>query len=124
MKTYSCGCVLCDKHHSVSDGWREQNRQRLNERARENYQKNKKERQLAQRERNKKNPEKVRSHNRVNKAVRSGRLIKPNECENCGRSDARLEGHHHKGYEPPNDLDVQWLCRPCHRKADSTCVVS
>ena len=123
MKVYPCGCTICNKHHKVDETWRQQNRDRLNAKARENYANNKEERKALARERTKKFPEKIRAVNKVNKAVRYGRLNKASACERCDRSDVRLEGHHHKGYQPPNDLDVQWLCRSCHRKADSKCVV-
>jgi hypothetical protein len=46
----------------------------------------------------------------VNNAVRSGRLIKPNACANCGL-EKKLTGHHHDYSKP---LDVEWLCHECH----------
>jgi len=51
------------------------------------------------------NPEKYRAQTAVGNAVRSGRLKRPSECESC---DA-------VGFKP---LDVSWLCKPCHMKAD------
>ena len=49
----------------------------------------------------------------VNKAIRSGLLIKPSVCENCGKKGCRLEGHH-EDYSMP--LEVVWLCYSCHRE--------
>jgi hypothetical protein len=52
---------------------------------------------------------------RVGRAVRSGRLVKPALCEDCG-AEAYLHGHH-TDYSKP--LEVVWLCvgrDGCHRK--------
>lgn len=37
-------------------------------------------------------------------------------CEHCGHAALKLE-RHHPDYLLP--LLVEWLCRPCHRKADA-----
>jgi hypothetical protein len=55
------------------------------------------------------NPEKVRAKNRVQRAVRSGRLER-GPCRICG--EANSEGHH-SDYSKP--LDVVWLCRKHHK---------
>lgn len=55
------------------------------------------------------------AHAAVYKAVQSGKLIKPNRCELCGK-EAPLEGHHYRGYEKEFWLVVQWLCALCHDK--------
>ena len=65
-----------------------------------------------------KNPEKVRAHRKLNMAVSAGRITKPENCQLCGKV-ARIEAHHWKGYSEKYTLDVQWLCRPCHRKEDA-----
>lgn len=46
----------------------------------------------------------------LNHAVRSGKVLKQpcNRCEND-----KAEAHHHDYNKP---LDVEWLCRQCHRK--------
>lgn len=72
---------------------------------------------IASREYQIRNPEKYRAHIAVNLAKRRGILVPPETCENCGKS-AKLDGHHWHGYEPNHILDVQWLCRSCHRAAD------
>ena len=48
-------------------------------------------------------------------AVRQQKIQKPGRCDECQEPTPpeKLDGHHHKGYENP--LDVEWLCRPCHR---------
>jgi hypothetical protein len=49
--------------------------------------------------------------------VKSGKIIKPEICEQCGSSD-KLEAHHHKGYTKEFVRDVRWLCRFCHRQEE------
>lgn len=57
------------------------------------------------------NPHKLRAGLKVREAVRTGKLVKPDSCPNCG-SPERLEGHH-EDYSKP--LDVIWLCNICHK---------
>jgi hypothetical protein len=58
----------------------------------------------------KKNPVKKSCHSKLGWAVRSGKIIRSTECENCDRS-GYVEAHH-EDYSKP--LDVIWLCRSCH----------
>ena len=62
-----------------------------------------------------KNPKKYRAHYMVNNAIRGGRLHRPNVCEHCGAEQFTEASH--TDYDKP--LDVEWLCRPCHRRKDS-----
>lgn len=48
----------------------------------------------------------------VQAAITKGDLIRPTICENCGRTTDDIQGHH-KDYDKP--LEVDWLCRGCHR---------
>jgi len=62
-------------------------------------------------------PDRRRAHSAVNNAVRDGRLDKPGSCTECG-NETVIHGHHHHGYTKEHWLDVQWLCAPCHKKAE------
>lgn len=50
----------------------------------------------------------------VARALKDGRLTKPAECELCDESESALMGHHWKGYDGPNALNVLWACRGCN----------
>jgi hypothetical protein len=52
----------------------------------------------------------VRARGLVNKAVRSGKLVKQ-PCEFCARADVHA---HHRDYSKP--LEVIWLCPKCHHR--------
>ena len=44
-----------------------------------------------------------------------GKIVRPDRCEACG--EPRELTRHHPDHRRP--LDVQWLCRACHREADA-----
>lgn len=52
----------------------------------------------------------------VERAVQSGRLIKPPICLECyaPATLSPLVAHHYMGYAPENWLNVRWLCNACH----------
>ncbi len=58
----------------------------------------------------KRNPEKYHAHSLVAYAVRSGKIIKPDACQQCDKK-GKVSGHHDDYYKP---LEVKWLCQPCH----------
>jgi transposase-like protein len=61
----------------------------------------------------KRNPIKRMASIMVGNAVRDGKLIKPDSCEDCGTTPIRLHGHH---YDYAYPLVVRWLCPGCHNK--------
>ena len=50
----------------------------------------------------------------VSIALRNGSLIKPTECQLCGK--AGYVESHHASYDHP--LSIAWLCEGCHGLAD------
>lgn len=61
------------------------------------------------------NPEKTRARTAVSRALRSGRLHRPDHCSACSLP-CRPEAHH-TDYSKP--LDVVWLCSGCHGREHS-----
>lgn len=59
---------------------------------------------------NSKYPEKLKARQAIARALKSGKLTKPNICEACG-STGRIEGHH---MDYAEQLKVLWLCTSCH----------
>ena len=58
----------------------------------------------------KENPEKISAQNKVRKAVKSGRLMRPNICQVCNK-EGNIHGHHEDSAKP---LEVIWMCSICH----------
>jgi ribosomal protein S27AE len=46
----------------------------------------------------------------VSNALKTGRLVRPDRCEQCGEA-GKLQAHHEDHGRP---LDVEWLCGECH----------
>lgn len=46
----------------------------------------------------------------LGKALATGRVLRPSQCEGCG-DVTRVQGHHH---DYSKRLEVTWLCRKCH----------
>ena len=65
-----------------------------------------------------KHPMERKARSAISNALRLGKISKPDKCQMCGES-ANLEAHHWHGYDPEHWLDVQWLCKADHIKADN-----
>lgn len=61
---------------------------------------------------NRRNPLAARAHSQVTYALARGRIHR-GPCEFCGQLKAEA---HHEDYAKP--LEVNWLCRSCHKFAD------
>lgn len=59
-------------------------------------------------------PERKLARKCVENALVAGKLVRPAECERCGR-DAFVQAHH-KNYTEP--MVISWLCVRCHVAAD------
>lgn len=92
--------------------WRERNRPRVRELNHRWYEKNREELRARADRWKAENPDAKRAHSKVQKAMQSGKLVRPEACQSCGepcRPDA-----HHEDYMKP--LVVVWLCAPCHHR--------
>lgn len=49
----------------------------------------------------------------VQRAITSGELVRPGECQDCHRHTRRIISHH-EDYARP--LDVAWVCGGCHKE--------
>jgi hypothetical protein len=59
-------------------------------------------------------PEKIVVKGQVKTALKTGRLVRPAACDDCGttcKPDA-----HHDDYTKP--LEVRWLCEECHHSVE------
>jgi len=101
-------CKVCCNR--LKNEWKMANRQRDNE--------------YVKRSRNR-NPESVKrsvygwrklhpgvsaAYSKVRRAVKSGELLRPESCPQCG--EKTIVDAHHEDYGKP--LDVDWMCRKCH----------
>lgn len=57
------------------------------------------------------NPERRRVYKLVQRALKSGAIVKPDACQECGSSAVKLHAHHDDYAKP---LEVRWLCAGCH----------
>jgi aspartyl/asparaginyl beta-hydroxylase (cupin superfamily) len=61
-------------------------------------------------------PEKYAAHIAVTRALRQGKLTKPDCCDECSQ-EGYVESHH-DDYSKP--LEVRWLCKKCHAVLNET----
>ena len=54
---------------------------------------------------------------RLQYAMKTGKVVRPDRCEDCNSSDG-VQGHHHLGYDGDNVYRVRWLCSGCHTEAE------
>lgn len=58
---------------------------------------------------------KIKARSAISNGKKYGRITKPSTCDICG-CECNPEAHHWHGYAEEHWLDVQWLCKDCHRK--------
>ncbi len=67
---------------------------------------------LYQRNRRKQNPIKRIAWQKVNNALKTGKIVRPDRCSHC-KVVGPVQAHH-TDYSKP--LDVVWCCFTCHRR--------
>ncbi len=65
------------------------------------------------REYRKRHPEKIIAQNRLNYAIRKGRVVRQ-PCEVCGSTEGIIHAHH-RTYKKEDWYNVRWLCFVCHK---------
>jgi hypothetical protein len=108
---YRAKCRACCK--KINDIWRAKNREEIREYDR---QRSKLPHRIKARNRRtiasyKKDKHKFKVRSIVRLAIKSGKLIKPDNCSACGATEIDIEAHHNDYCKP---LEVTWFCRPCH----------
>lgn len=100
--------------------WKLNNRKRVRELNQKYYSTHKREQsikyKLAIKKWVKENKIAISCHQKVERAIKNGVLIKPKLCSNCNRK-TKLHAHH-DDYSKP--LEVLWLCGSCHRLRHSS----
>ena len=91
-------------------GYSKRNKEKVLKMNTEQYYKNREKRIEYAREHRKKFPKQEHAHQVLRSAIRSGQIIRPDECEICHKK-CKPQAHH-EDYSKP--LDVIWLCRSCH----------
>ncbi len=90
--------------------WKEQNHEYVLKYAREWRKKNQAERNSYLKKWRDRNHQKMLAHSAVERALVSGKLVKPKRCQSCGKKSP-VDGHH---ADYAKRLEVRWLCRRCH----------
>jgi hypothetical protein len=60
-------------------------------------------------------PERIKANDAVKRAIKTGKLIRPNRCSNPDCNKPCKPDGHHWSYEEEHWLDVEWLCKSCHK---------
>lgn len=63
---------------------------------------------------------KKRAHKALETAIKSGRILRPTKCQQCGkdpgydvRGRSKIRAYHYLGYAVEHRLDVKFLCPTC-----------
>lgn len=66
------------------------------------------------------NATQLRANKTLQRAVRTGKIVKPSHCSRCQNPTERWRLHgHHEDYSQP--LVVTWLCHRCHMHLHAEC---
>ena len=106
-------CTTCQKIYTTNNKQKKAEYDKIHQKIYRQTMKGKESSLLNSQRQKKKNPIRVKAVQKVNNAVRDGRLIKSVICEMCGKHNCRIEAHHWS-YLEKHWLDVTWCCKHCH----------
>jgi len=66
----------------------------------------------------KNHPIRLKAKDAVVNAIKSGKLIRPDRCSNLECNKVCKPEGHHWSYLEEHWLDVEWLCKSCHKRID------
>jgi len=107
-KRYDNGCKPC--YAGVTRNYYAKNAEAIRVRDRKRNATQRDRRAASDRRKKKKHPERVKAVERVNDAIRAGKLVRQ-PCVVCGKEPTQ---GHHDSYQEKDWLDVRWLCAQCH----------
>ena len=105
-------CKECTKHDSFIRSRQKVDQIREYEKVRSQTEKRKQNMRLYTKKYKQKHPERTAIMLRVQRAIRSGMLKRPECCSICGKK-TRIYAHH-SDYSKP--LDVIFVCQSCHKR--------
>lgn len=105
-------CKECTKHDSFIRSRQKSDQIREYEKARSQTEKRKQNRRIYVAKYKKEHPERIAINLRVSRAIKSGKIIKPECCSICGKRGQTVAHHH--DYSKP--LDVIFVCQSCHKR--------
>ena len=100
-----------EQENARSNAYYKEHQERLDFERSERRWQNVEEEKAKKRARDHANPEKVKAHNAVRRAIEKGKLPKVTTCM-CADCEKPAQEYHHPDYDKP--LWVVPLCKPCH----------
>ena len=105
-------CKDCTKHDAFVRSRQKSDQIKEYEKVRSQTEKRKQSRRFYVAKYRKEHPERVAINLRVRRAIKSGKIIKPECCSICGRKGPTVAHHH--DYNKP--LEVIFVCQSCHKR--------
>lgn len=103
------------EHYDEIMAYREEHREEHAEQHRRYRQEHAEEIMAKKRDYEKRFPERIKAQEAVKRALKSGKLIRPDRCSNPKCNCLCKPDGHHWNYLKEHWLDVEWLCRSCHK---------
>ena len=105
-------CKDCTKKDVLTRSRQNPEKIRAYEKNRSQTEKRKESRRFYVKKYRKEHPERIAINLRVGRAIKSGKIIKPECCSICGKKGQTIAHHH--DYSKP--LNVIFVCQSCHKR--------